>query len=205
MSDGFIGDERAQIPDLMDWVIGIRGFGRRGHHLMSPYQETVWERPELTGVCRPSKRTAKAPLLALGQKPTKATNAAAKIYARQQRLPPHDAPHLECHCGAYGYHGDDEHLEMWPIVGVVRARGRMIVHPRGFRAERVEVIALAFDPELGGDVEAQRLREVTRRACAWWRIPLLGRDQLLASLSEFGPPIPMALRPPHQSTEETKS
>src|SRR5437764_14275047 len=101
MSDGFIGNERTQIPDLMDWVVGVRGFHRRGHQLMSPYQETVWERPELAAVCRPSKRTAKAPLLALGQKPGKASNVAAKTYERQRKLPPHAAPHLECHCGLY--------------------------------------------------------------------------------------------------------
>jgi hypothetical protein len=96
----------------------------------------------------------------------------------------------------YGYHADDEHLVLHPIIGIIRARGRVIVHERGFRAERVEVVALAFDPELGSDVEDQRLREVTRRACAWWRVPLLGREQLITGLGEFGSPIPIELRPP---------
>ena len=201
MSDGFIGDERVAAPDLMDWVVGVRGFTRRGHQLMSPFQESVWERPELTAVCRPSRRTAKAALLALGQKPVKAATAAGKTFARQRQLPPHDAPHLNCHCGLYGYHADDEHLSYHPIVGIIRARGRLIVHERGFRAERVEVMALAFDAALGSDIEDQRIREVTRRACAWWRVPLLGRDQLLASVGEFGSPVPMDLRP-HPTKEE---
>ena len=102
---------------------------------------------------------------------------------------------MNCHCGLYAYHGDDEHLPLHPITGIVRARGRLIVHERGFRAERVEVLALAFDADLGSDIEDQRVREVTRRACAWWRVPLLGREQLIASIGEFGSPVPLELRP----------
>jgi hypothetical protein len=195
MTDGFIGETGVAVPDLMDWVVGVRGFTRRGHQLMSPYQETVWNHPAITAVCRPSRRTARAPLVALGQKPGKASNTAASIVARQQRLGPHAAPHVDCFCGTYAFYADDDHLAMWPITGVIRARGRIIVHPDGFRAQYVEVVALAFDPNLGDEIEHQRLREVTRRACAWWRIPLLRRDQLLASLPEFGSSIPMDLRP----------
>jgi hypothetical protein len=62
---------------------------------------------------------------------------------------------------------------------------------RMVRAERVEVLALAFDADLGSDIEDQRVREVTRRACAWWRVPLLGREQLIASIGEFGSPVPV--------------
>jgi hypothetical protein len=195
MTDGFIGTEAAAAPDLMDWVIGVRGFNRRGHELASPYQGSTWERPEQKAICRPDKHAARAPLVALGQKPSAAAAAAGKTVAYQQHLRAHDAPIAECCCGIYGYHSYDEQLRTWPITAVVRARGRLIVHARGFRAERAEVVALAFDPELGHGIEAQRIREVTRRACAWWRIPLLGREQLLASLPEFGSPVPMNLRP----------
>lgn len=205
MSDGFIGDERVAAPDLLDWVVGLRGFDRRGHQLMSPYQEHVWARPDHRATCGPSRRAARAPLLALGMKPAKATAAAAKTLARQRRLAPHDAPHPDCHCGIYAFHGDSEHLPRWPITGIVRARGRLIVHPAGFRAQYVEVAALAFDPELGDEVRDQRLREVARRACAWWQIPLLDRDLLIASLGEFGSPVPTELRPGQPAEEEEDS
>ncbi len=201
MSDGYIGNERVAAPDLMDWVVGLRGFTRSGHQLQSPFQETTWGHPEMTAVCNPGSKATRAALLALGQKASKATKAAQTTLARQRRIPLHASPAEDCHCGVYGYHADDEHLALHPIIAIIRARGRMIVHPRGFRAEHVEVMALAFDPELGNAVEDQRIREVTRRACAWWRIPLLGREQLIASLREFGSPIPMELRP-HTKTEE---
>lgn len=201
MSDGYIGNERVAAPDLMDWVVGLRGFTRSGHQLQSPFQETTWGHPEMTAVCHPGSKATRAALLALGQKPSKATKATETTLARQRRIPLHASPAKDCHCGVYGYHADDQHLALHPIIAIIRARGRMIVHPRGFRAEHVEVMALAFDPELGNAVEDQRIREVTRRACAWWRIPLLGREQLIASLAEFGSPIPMELRP-HTKTEE---
>jgi hypothetical protein len=193
--DGYIGAALTAAPDLLDWVVGVRGFVRRGHQLMSPAQKAIWAEPERTAKCEPSRQAAVAALTALGVKPGRASRAGAQAYAIQRRLPAHDAPHVDCACGIYAFYGDDEHLSIWPIVGVIRARGRLVVHQAGFRAAYVEVVALAFDPELGDGIEDQRLREVTRRACAWWRLPLLGRDRLLASLGEFGSPVPMELRP----------
>ena len=90
-----------------------------------------------------------------------------------------------------------EHLRH-PIVGVIRARGRVQVHARGFRAEYAEVVAVSFDEGLGDDIEGQRYREVARRWSAWWRIPLLRDDELAVSLTEFGSPIPEDLRPQKQ-------
>src|SRR5438067_9147419 len=111
MTDGFIGQKSVAVPDLIDYVVGVRGFGRSGHHLASPFQGTTWERPQIRAVCRPGKRTAKAALLSLGTKPAKAATAASSIVARQYRLGEHDAPHPECHCGIYAYHDPDaEHL-----------------------------------------------------------------------------------------------
>jgi hypothetical protein len=196
MSDGYIGDERITVPDLAEWVVGLRGFARSGHRLQSPFQETAWDRPEMSAACSPGGKATSAALRALGRKPGSATQAAQATLARQSRLPAHVAPAKDCHCGVYAYHSDDEHLALHPIIAIIRARGRMIVHPRGFRAEHMEVMALAFDPELGDSVEDQRIREVVRRACAWWRIPLLGREQLVATMGEFGSAVPLELRPP---------
>ncbi len=199
MSDGFIGTTSLTAPDLLEAVVGVRGFDRAGHQLASPFQGTTWDRPTQRAVCRPDHRTTKAALLSLGQKPAKAATAAAKVVARQYRLQPHAAPDAACHCGIYAYHDpDNEHL-VQPIIGVIRAHGRIQVHAGGFRAEHAEVVAIALADDLGTDIADQRLREVARRASAWWRIPLLRRDALAASLNEFGSPVPHQLRPTRET------
>ena len=76
------------------------------------------------------------------------------------------------------------------------------MHPRGFRAQHMRIVALALPDDLRDDIAADRLAEATRRAAAWWRIPLLGLDEFTASLAEFGDPIPAELLP-HDEEEET--
>jgi uncharacterized protein DUF3631 len=203
MTDGFIGQKSVAAPDLIDYVIGVRGFDRNGHHLASPFQGMTWDRAQIRAVCRPGKRTAKAALVSLGAKPGPAGAAATKIVARQYRLGEHAAPHPLCSCGIYGYHeADAAHLAQ-PIIGVIRAHGRIQVHAGGFRAEYAEIVAISFDDELGSDIPDQRYREVARRWSTWWQIPLLRRDELAASLSEFGSSVPVDLRP--QNPKENAS
>lgn len=202
MSDGFIGTKRVAAPDLVDYVVGLRGFDRSGHQLASPFQGDIWPTPGRRAECNPAPRATRTALMALGAKPAKASAKAKATLERQWGLPAHGAPDLKCHCGLYAYHGEEDKLALHPIVAIVRAWGRLIVHARGFRAQHVEVAALAFDPDLGDSVEDQRIREATRRAAVWWRIPLLPRDQLLASLSEFGSPIPVELRPRDPEKED---
>jgi hypothetical protein len=203
MSDGYIGDAVTPAPDLIDVVVGVRGFGRSGHMLASPFQKDEWRGPERQAVCVPKRATTAAALVGLGQKPTPAASAAAQIVARQQRLPQHAAPHPDCSCGLYAYHDAEvEHLDLNPIVGVVVGWGTLMVHATGFRAEHLRVVALAIGLEHPG-VAGERYAEVARRACAWWKVPLLEREQLVGSLSEFGSPVPMDLRP--QDNEEETS
>jgi hypothetical protein len=201
VSDGYIGDVAAPAPDLMEAVIGVRGFGRVGHMLASPLQRDEWKKPEQRAVCAPRRSTTAAALIRLGRKRKPAASTAAKIVARQKRLPHHAAPHSDCSCGLYGYHEFDGEHPMWPIIGVVQAWGRLMVHARGFRAEHVRVLALALGDDLDPGVPGERLAEAARRACAWWKVPLLGRAELAASLSEFGSPIPPELRPQDEQEE----
>jgi hypothetical protein len=202
MADGYIGEEALAAPDLLDYVIGVRGFARIGHSLASPFQSMPWPRPDVRAECEPSAQATRAAFAGLNYKPGKVAKMTKAALAQQARIRPHRAPHVDCSCGIYAYHDPDADYLTQPIVGIVRAKGRLIVHTGGFRAESAEVIALAFDPDLGDGVQAQRFREVTRRACAWWRVPLLTRDALVASFGEFGSPVPMNLRPQPPKEEE---
>lgn len=60
-------------------------------------------------------------------------------------FPPHDegAPGRQCPCGLYGWYApDDTRMATAAIVGVVQARGRVILGTHGFRAERLEVLGV---------------------------------------------------------------
>jgi hypothetical protein len=195
VTDGFIGDVGVQAPDLIEAVVGVCGFGRCGHTLSSPFQNTEWRQPVQHAVCAPKRSTTAAALMRLGQKPQPAASTAAQIVERQRRLPSHAAPHPDCSCGLYAYHDTDaDHLETDPIVGIVQAWGALQVHEHGFRAEHLRVVALALGEPVPG-VAGERFAEAARRASAWWKVPLLVRDELAASLSEFGSSIPVELRP----------
>jgi hypothetical protein len=197
MTDGFIGNMMA-CPDLTGMVLGVRGFERHSHFLASPFQGDVWRRPTSHALCRPNRRATAAALAATGAKPRTARSVAQRIVERQQARPNHDAPGDHCPCGLYAYHalGDlIRHLGAHRVVAAVHAWGQIMVHPRGFRAQHMEVVALALPDDLGDGLDVIRLVEAARRAAAWWRVPLLGMGELRASLREFGNPIPDELIP----------
>ena len=64
----------------------------------------------------------------------------------------HNAPDKDCHvvghgCGFYGWHtgfpdGFDNHIT-YPLLGVIRVSGRIILGTKGFRAEKAEIEAFA--------------------------------------------------------------
>jgi hypothetical protein len=198
MSDGYIGESSAPVaPDLIEEVVGVRGFDRAGHMLASPFQGGEWKQPGQRAVCRPDRKRHAAALMGLGQKPPKANSAAAAFVARQQRLRRHAAPHVNCACGLYAFHSiaESEAFACGAITAAVQAWGKLVVHKRGFRAEHMRVVALALHDDLEPGVPGQRYREVARRASAWWKVPLLGLDELAASLTEFGSPVPDDMKP----------
>jgi hypothetical protein len=201
VSDGYIGNESAHAPDLIEHVVGVRGFSRAGHMLASPFQGDEWRKPEQHARCSPSRPRTAAALARLGIKPKPAASTAAQLVQRQERLQPHRAPHEDCHCGLYAYHDTDtDFLEFHPITAIVQAWGLLQVHARGFRAEHLRVVALALG-DIEPTVSGERYAEVARRACAWWKVPVLTREGLAASLSEFGSPVPEDLRPQEEESE----
>lgn len=203
MSDAFVGDIET-CPDLIGQVLGVRGFDRSGHFLASPFQGDPWHRPTRTAVCQPNGRATARALTATGTKPKTAVLAAQRIIEHQRTRPDHDAPGIACSCGLYAYHDVKslaEHLTYHPAVAAVHGWGEIVVHPRGYRAQHMRIVALAIPDDLRDGIAADRLAEATRRAAAWWRVPLLGLDELTASLREFGDPIPAELIP-HEDRKE---
>lgn len=59
----------------------------------------------------------------------------------------------QCGCGFYGYqHGSNDYYSpgtggKGPVGGVIRGYGKVILGTRGFRAEKVEILALYIDAE----------------------------------------------------------
>ena len=204
MTDGFIGNTTT-CPDLTAAVLGVRGFARTGHFLASPFQREVWRRPTARAVCEPDRKATASALIATGAKPRTANTAAQRIVQRQQARADHDAPGDTCPCGLYAYHSIDDlvrHLGVHPVIAAVHAWGQVVVHPRGFRAERMRIVALALPDDIGDGIAGTRLAEAARRAAAWWQLPLLGLDELTASLREFGDPVPDALIPDDKQEEK---
>ena len=77
--------------------------------------------------------------------------------------PLHSAPDIDCSCGFYAYFDQDIDQSMVQlelrdqIVGIVRATGRCIVGDLGFRAEKVEIVALVSDQFASAEVDSARV------------------------------------------------
>lgn len=106
-----------------------------------------------------------------------------------------EAEHLldpECGCGFWAYtarpgdkvdlvYGTNGH----PVIGVVEAWGRMVIGPRGFRAQHARILALAF-PDVTTPDAAALLREWTSELQFHVRKTLRGSGFLRTP----GPPVP---------------
>jgi hypothetical protein len=203
--DGHIGDARLEPPDLIDYVVGVRTFNREGHYLSSPFQGGRWKRPYATASCKPDERATAQALRAIGLKSKDARTRARAALQYQRELEAHGVPGVGCSCGLYAYHAVEDIKGQAPIIGVVRAKGKLVVHAHGLRAEQLEVVALGLDGERAKahpPVQEQRFEEVARRAAAFWQIPLFTTvDALNAALPEFGSPVPEELRPKEEQDD----
>jgi hypothetical protein len=82
----------------------------------------------------------------------------AKCIATTNAL--HDAPQEGCTCGIYAYSKSDS-VQRTDIGGVVMGYGNLIIHPDGWRAQTVELVALvAQDGLTGAQRECEHLWEV---------------------------------------------
>lgn len=71
----------------------------------------------------------------------------ALLMRNRQEVPepenPHEAPFLDCTCGVWARYIELEEYRAYPIVGSVRATGRVVLQEKGFRAQHCVVEALA--------------------------------------------------------------
>lgn len=112
-----------------------------------------------------------------------------------------DPPSLVCNCGLYAYHSLEIAAHNYNnyflgCFAVVRGWGKTICHPDGWRAQFAEVLALIGDQP-----------SISRGAVQFWRppaikylaktfeIPIVPYGAFPAMLTEFGQPVPVALRP----------
>jgi hypothetical protein len=104
------------------------------------------------------------------------------------------APTTECECGLYAWH-DAEMVEPYtgsPLVsGAVLAAGRLEVHADGFRAERMQILALAL-PAYATTAQARTIR----RASEIYSVPTVRSIAALKRLAlSYAEPVPRELRP----------
>lgn len=78
-----------------------------------------------------------------------ASPKASIISAREEESPQLDnceAPSRRCSCGLYARYNDIEEYDHLPILGSVKAHGRIIIQERGFRSEFMTVEAICPGP-----------------------------------------------------------
>lgn len=72
----------------------------------------------------------------------------------------HEIPEDSCGCGYWAYWEIQQHdlgaANSLPVVGVVRASGQVIMGPRGFRAQKAEIVALHLPFRIEPDLPAFR-------------------------------------------------
>ena len=98
------------------------------------------------------------------------------------KRPSHDAPDEGCSCGIYA-HKAPERLYLGPINAVVIGYGKVIVHPDGWRAEKVEIVGLkAYKEEDEGPSSMFAFLKAEKGHPEWWnsKPPSPGALEILA-------------------------
>lgn len=108
-------------------------------------------------VWRPGKNTAKCSYSGLG----------------------HPAPYAGCTCGLYAMHTPSRGIYNVPVVGTIKAYGKVILHEEGFRAEYAEIEGLILHPVS----DTPLLRKVLR---LFYQVPIFNSA---AELMYHFPPI----------------
>jgi hypothetical protein len=160
-------------PDLIEPIAGFRRWRLVGDHLTSPFIPLRWEQAVVHARCYPANRTL--------------------LFGEGWLDGPHEAPHPECRCGIYAWHGlpapgpvpDPDR-----VFGVVSLWGRIEVHADGMRGQHAAIGALGLADSMGPAQEA-RLRAIA----AQLGVQVLAEPELPLVAAEHGSTLPPALMP----------
>jgi hypothetical protein len=140
-------------------LLGFRSWYLDDSSLTSPILVNVVWQKHMTAVCMKDVRCCRCDVCRKARKDI-------------HREP---APFKDCECGLYGWHTLDKVSTTSMVVGVVQTVGRALVGEHGFRAEKMEILALAPDhgPAMVRERTGYRLNELNLG------VPILAsRDQL---------------------------
>lgn len=70
------------------------------------------------------------------------TEASCAHWEKTEKMSPHPAPVFGCTCGVYARYVSMDSHDVWPLLGSIRASGRIVLQRRGFRAQFAQVEAL---------------------------------------------------------------
>jgi hypothetical protein len=186
------GPHPSKVPDLIQPVVGYRGFNLEDGALASTNGTFVhrW---------RPGTNKAECHI----------RRAAAGGYRGPRHPPgsrapaphPSPSPQEQCACGLYGMHNVRVVAQLTgELTAAIVAWGRIIVHPNGFRAEYARVVALAPEAEMML-VEPEARSEVRAVADAYG-VPMVPVWDLEPAAREHGIPVPEDLRPEEEELPE---
>lgn len=106
---------------------------------------------------------------------------------------PHKAPKEGCSCGYYVYH-DLERFETnskyGMLYGIVAAWGELLVKRDGVKAEKVEIVALTYDPR-----DPAFVVDIVEEAAKVYDVPVVKWAEAESFALQFGSPVPPQLYP----------
>jgi hypothetical protein len=156
-------EEGAEAPDLIEPLTAFRCWRVIDGRLRSPYLPAFWDERLLVARCH-----------------SEATGAGAGLL-------PHSPPITSCDCGIHAY--PEPNIE-FPTVdyrgvsGIVTLRGRVLVGPRGMRAELARLEALGFYSRWS----RRQKREVSAIADRL-EVDLVDLDDLANAAPDYGRPL----------------
>lgn len=174
---------------------------QRGSSLYDNGADPAFIPAEIRGYRMWTYHRSSGPLLravAMGYEWLRGVNRATCAYDHEHKPPVKDCRRTGHGCGFYGWHtGFPDGFEdpvKYPVLGVIRVSGRIILGTKGFRAEKAEIEALA--PAIPRSMQVDMVRDIAAR----YRVEYMpsGED----AFAEFPPNDLSALFPEPVSTPE---
>lgn len=94
---------------------------------------------------------------------------------RMAELSMHRHDLYRCTCGFYAYYDESQHAAPRTIEGIIKAYGKVCIGPKGFRAEKAEIVALSLggnpsnkpNPRISFKAAGMRTARIEQALVAW--------------------------------------